>query len=140
MSKNKIIRFKKPEGPRLTPERKIFLLAGWFFDKKIEADLFRDENEMRLCWEANRKVLMSACEVPMEKRDFGLTYQNLRPWSFFKFDRGLPEIGYKGSGRFFQDINHEYQYLKDHGLTIPSDESRLREYNEIMNFRMRGGR
>jgi len=131
-----IFRKNVPAGVVLTDERKAFLLSGWYFDEETEKRLFRNESEMRSCWEANKKTLMAYCEILMMKRDgFMLSYEHLRPWGFFRFDHGLEEIGHKGSGRFFENIEAEYQFLKDRGLTTPLDEKRLREYYEIKNFR-----
>jgi hypothetical protein len=132
MSKNKIIRHKKPEGPRLTDDRKIFLLMGWHFDISIAKGLFRDEKEMEICWRENKKFLMSFCQIRMAKRDFDITYQHLRPWAYWKFELGLPEIGYR---KFFSDIHSEFKYLEDNGLLIPTDRERMKEYDEIIDFR-----
>jgi len=131
-----IFRKNIPAGVVLTDERKAFLLSGWWFDKGVEKRLFRDEGEMKNCWEANNKTLMGHCDIPMSKRDgFELSYEHLRPWGYYRFDLDLEEIGYKGSCKFFENIEAEFQYLKDHGLTIPSDEKRIKEYFEIKNFK-----
>ena len=126
---------RKAKSVRLEDDRVTVLLNGCHWDPLINRSLFLDDEEKRKCWNTHRDYLMSFCEIPMHQRDIGtIPYWQLRPWAFWKFDHGLPEIK---THEFFNSIFEEYEFLKRNNLLVPSDEKMMEAYNQEMEFRQK---